>query len=462
MNDHKHRILIVDNDKAICWVLDKAFSDEGYSVDVARDGRSALEMIDTIQYSLVIMDVMMPVMDGITALKRIKELPNHPETIIITAHSSMETTVEAMKSGAFDYIVKPFDIDELFSLARRAIEQGTSGKKGRKQPEPETADRIIGDSPGMRELYKLLGRLARTDSSVLITGETGTGKDLFARAIHYHSERRDKPFITVNCASIPGELLESELFGHVKGAFTGATVERKGKCEIADSGTLFLDEIGAMRLDLQAKLLTFLQRSEFEKVGSSYTKHVDVRVIAATNANLEELVAHGKFREDLYYRLMVVPVKTPSLRERREDIPALAKYFVDRYNIRYGLNFALTDDLLKTLEEREWPGNVRELENVIHRMAVLRSDRYGHEDKQSIVVPEKPENTNIGYIVLNLVESGNGNLLEAAHACVEKPLLKELMARAGDNQTEAAKLLGISRNTLRKLLAKYTMLSSKE
>lgn len=462
MNEHKQRILVVDNDKAICWVLEKAFNDEGYTVDVAMDGRSALEMIDTIRYSLVIMDVMMPVMDGISALKRIKDIPNRPETIIITAHSSMENTVEAMKLGAFDYMVKPFDIDKLIALAHRAIERYESRKKSQKPPVTETADRIIGDSPEMRELYKLLGRLARTDSSVLITGETGTGKDLFARAIHFHSERCDMPFITVNCTSIPGELLESELFGHVRGAFTGATGERKGKCKLADDGTLFLDEIGAMRLDLQAKLLTFLQRSEFERVGSSRTIHVDVRVIAATNADLEELVALGKFREDLYYRLMVVPMYIPSLRERREDIPALAKYFVDRYNIRYGLNFIMTDELLGSLDKREWPGNVRELENTIHRMVVLQSDSVGYLDTRSIVVPERPENESIEYAVLNLIESGTGNLLESARERVEKPLLIKLMSRMGDNQTEVAKMLGVSRNTLRKLLAKYTMLSANE
>ena len=250
-------------------------------------------------------------------------LQNGPEVIIMTAHTNMENTVEAMKLGAFDYMVKPFDIDDIISLVGRAVEKYEQREASSPTPVQDT-ERIIGDSPRMRELYKLLGRLASTDSSVLITGETGTGKDLFARAIHYHSARREKPFITVNCSSIPGELLESELFGHVRGAFTGATDRRRGKCELADNGTLFLDEIGTMRLDLQAKILTFLQRSEFEPVGSIETIKVNVRVIAATNADLSDMVRRGEFREDLYYRLMVVPVSIPPLRERREDIPGLA------------------------------------------------------------------------------------------------------------------------------------------
>ena len=458
MTDRKQRILVVDNDKAICWVLRKAFSGEGYDVDVAMDGKSALEMIDSSRYSLVVMDVMMPVMDGISALARIRELPDRPETIIITAHSNMENTVEAMKFGAFDYVVKPFDIDDVLDLARRAVERYENRMKESQPSTSSVTERIIGDSPVMRELYKLLGRVASTDSSVLITGETGTGKDLFARAIHYHSARRDKPFIMVNCASIPGELLESELFGHVKGAFTGATNLRKGKCELADNGTLFLDEIGAMRLDLQAKLLTFLQRSEFERVGSSQTIHVDERVIAASNADLKKLVAKGGLREDLYYRLMVVPMHIPPLRERKEDIPAISRYFVDKYNSKYGLNFTLTDDFQKSLIERSWQGNVRELENLIHRMVVLQPESFDYEEAPPLTVPERPETESIDSVVRNLIRSGSVNILEAAHERIEKPLLMNVMSQVGDNQSEAAKILGVSRNTLRKMLAHYNLL----
>ena len=458
MTDRKRKILVVDNDKAICWVLRKAFSDEGYDVDVAMDGKSALEMIDSSRYSLVVMDVMMPVMDGISALARIRELPDRPETIIITAHSNMENTVEAMKFGAFDYVVKPFDIDDVLDLARRAVERYENRMKESQPSASSVAERIIGESPVMRELYKLLGRVASTDSSVLITGETGTGKDLFARAIHYHSARRDKPFIMVNCASIPGELLESELFGHVKGAFTGATNLRKGKCELADNGTLFLDEIGAMRLDLQAKLLTFLQRSEFERVGSSQTIHVDERVIAASNADLNKLVAKGGLRKDLYYRLMVVPMHIPPLRERKEDIPAISRYFVDKYNSKYGLNFTLTDDFQKSLIERSWQGNVRELENLIHRMVVLQPESFDYEEAPPLNVPERPETESINSVVRNLIRSGSVNILEAAHERIEKPLLMNVMSQVGDNQSEAAKILGVSRNTLRKMLAHYNLL----
>jgi nitrogen regulation protein NR(I) len=465
------RVLVVDDDRSVRWVLEKALADEGYEVDTANDGKSALDMISLKRYALVVMDVKMPVMDGIAALTRIRKLPDPPETVMITAYSSMENTVEAMKLGAYDHVVKPFDLPEVMDLARRAVERYRSRDVGSGSPDQTVSERIIGDSPAMRELYKLLGRMASTSTSVLITGETGTGKDLFARAIHAHSSRRDGPFVVVNCASIPGELLESELFGHEKGAFTGATALRVGKCELADGGTLFLDEIGSMRLDLQAKLLTFLQRSEFERVGSSVTRRVDVRVIAATNAELHDLTARGLFREDLYFRLMVVPIHIPPLSERREDIPALARYFADRYNARYGLHFTLSDDIVAALEDLDWPGNVRELENTVHRMVVLQSDvrAVGKDVSAGIPIPQHVHCTRwgppverhetIGKIVDDLVSGDGKELLETARRIIEQPLLARLFSRMGSNQSEAAKRLGVSRNTLRKLLAKYGMLS---
>ncbi|HEX3000547.1 MAG TPA: sigma-54 dependent transcriptional regulator, partial [Armatimonadota bacterium] len=444
------RVLVVDNDRTVRWVLEKALTDERYAVETAGDGKSALDMISRGKYSLVVMDVKMPVMDGITALTRIRELPEPPEVIVITAYSSMENTVEAMKLGAFDHVVKPFDIDEVVGLARRAVEKYRNRGEKATRRAPQSGDRIIGDSAPMRDLYKLLGRVASTSTSVLITGETGTGKDLFARAIHAHSSRRDGPFITVNCASIPGELLESELFGHERGAFTGATALRIGKCELADGGTLFLDEIGSMRLDLQAKLLTFLQRSEFERVGASRTMHVDVRGIAATNADLRDLSARGLFREDLYVRLMVVPIQLPPLRERREDIAALARYFVDRFNEKYSLNFQLSDDLVANLESRDWPGNVRELENHIHRMVVLQSDVFEMNEDVASNIPHGDPGGAVDDIVSVLLDEGSRDLLETAHELIEKPLLVKLLASVGENQSEAAKRLGVSRNTLRK------------
>jgi DNA-binding NtrC family response regulator len=453
------RILVADNDRAVRWVLEKAFSDEGYAVDTAVDGKEALEMVSRIRYHLAVMDVKMPVMDGITALQHIREMPNPPEVIIITAHSSMENTVEAMKLGAFDHVVKPFDIDEVLNLAQRAIAKFQKRETAAVSPEPPNADRIIGNSPAMRDLYKMLGRVAPTSSSILITGETGTGKDLFARAIHHHSPRRSKPFITVNCASIPGELLESELFGHEKGAFTGATTLRIGKCELADGGTLFLDEIGAMRLDLQAKLLTFLQRSEFERVGSSRTLHIDVRVIAATNADLRDLTARRLFREDLYFRLMVVPIHLPPLRERKGDISELARYFVERYNAKYALTFTLTPEILANLESREWPGNIRELENYIHRLVILQSDGSEIRNGEPITVPSGRTGESLNDMIEDLLESGEGNLLDSVHERVEKPLLGKVLAAVDENQSEAAKRLGVSRNTLRKLMTKYGYIS---
>lgn len=452
------RVLVVDNDRAIRWVLEQAFLDEGYSVDTAPDGKTALDMIGRSRYALAVMDVKMPVMDGITALTRIRELDDPPEIIMITAHSSMENTVESMKLGAFDHVVKPFDIDEVLSLARRAVEKFENRTKKTFPVETDTEDRIMGNSPVMRDLYKLLGRVAATAGSVLITGETGTGKDLFARAIHYYSPRREKPFVMVNCASLPGELLESELFGHEKGAFTGASARRVGKCELADGGTLFLDEIGAMRLDLQAKLLTFLQRNEFERLGGTRTLHVDVRVIAATNADLRDMTAKGLFREDLYFRLMVVPIHLPPLRERREDIPVLARYFVERYNAKYGLGFTISPELMEALESRDWPGNIRELENYIHRRVVLRQDGGESFHGEPFTVPAARDGAPVEEVVSGLLADGGKNLLDAAHEIIERPLLAQVLNAAGGNQSEAAKRLGVSRNTLRKLMAKYGML----
>jgi len=462
MKAGEHNVLVVDNDRSIVWVLEKALSGEGFRVDVAANGKEALEKVEAKEYSLVIMDIKMPVMDGLTAFRHIAERRNPPETIIITAHSNMENTVEAMKLGAFDYIVKPFDIDDVIELAERAVKRYENRNLPEVAPIPGTTERIIGDSPVMRELYKLLGRVASTDTSVLITGETGTGKDLFARTIHHYSSRRHGPFITVNCASIPAELLESELFGHERGAFTGAVARRAGKCELADGGTLFLDEIGAMRLDLQAKLLRFLQHSEFERVGSSKTLRVDARVIAATNENLQELTERGMFRKDLYYRLMVVPIYIPPLRERKEDIPALAKYFVDYYNVKYDLNFKLTDEHISALQSKDWPGNVRELENYIHRTIVLQSDTMDTADGFPAGIPAQFSVDGIETVVSGLLESGLTNLLEAARAAIEKPLLVKVMSRVRNNRSEAAKMLGISRNTLNKMLAKYGMSSRDE
>ena len=431
MKDNKQRILVVDNDRAICWVLEKALMDENYLVDVAMDGREALEKINQNKYGLVIMDVMMPVMDGITALEKIKTIPDRPETIMMTGHSSMENTVEAMKFGAYDYVVKPFDIDEMSALVKRAFEKYENRKKRNSGNSDESADKIIGNSQKMRDLYKMLGRIASTDSSVLITGETGTGKDLFARAIHYHSARRNGPFITVNCATIPGELLESELFGHVKGAFTGAIADRKGKCELADGGTLFLDEIGSMRKDLQAKLLIFLQRSEFERVGASGTVHVNVRVVAATNTDLKKMSMQGLFREDLYYRLMVVPLQIPPLRERKEDIPFLAEYFVEHYNSKYDIDFKLSQELMGDLVLKDWPGNVRELENYIHRMVVLQSGDFKDDSSIPIDVPGHDDLESISLIVKDIVEKGGRELLQTARERIERPFARKSDVKSG-------------------------------
>jgi DNA-binding NtrC family response regulator len=450
--------MLVEDNKLNQRLMESSLRRFGFHIDLANNGLEAVELYQANpdKYCLIIMDIMMPVMDGLTALEKIVAIPNHPEVVMITAHSTMESTVEAMKIGAFDYIVKPFDIDDIVTLTGKAVHRFESRIAGPKSTETDRTARIIGNSPVMRELYKVVGRVASTDSSVLITGETGTGKDLFARAIHFHSARRDKPFVTVNCASIPADLLESELFGHVRGAFTGAVETRVGKCQLADGGTLFLDEIGTIRLDLQAKLLRFLQLSEFDPVGSPETRHVDVRVIAATNADLTRMAARGNFREDLYYRLMVVPIHIPPLRERREDIRTLAEYFVNRFNARYGLVFEIRAELMDELAARDWPGNVRELENYIHRCVVLQSETI-RGDIPETDIPTGEGSDTIAAVVSELIASGLPNMLDVARQRIEKPLISELITRHGGNQSEAARLLGISRNTLRKMLAAYDL-----
>ncbi|MBZ0270731.1 sigma-54 dependent transcriptional regulator [bacterium] len=369
----KARILIVDDEPDIRQTLGGILEDEGFSVFLADGGRAALRRLEESWCDLVILDIWMPGMDGLEILSRIKEThPNLP-VIMISGHGTVETAVRAIKIGAYDYIEKPLHLDQVLLTVRRAIDLQTLQSENRALREKvESGHVIVGESPAMRALKEQIDRAAPTDGRVLITGENGAGKELVARQIHAQSTRADKPFIEVNCAAIPEELIESELFGHEKGAFTGATAKRRGKFDLADGGTIFLDEIADMSLRTQAKILRILQEQRFERVGGAETIPVDVRVLAATNKDLENQIRQGAFREDLYFRLNVIPINVPPLRERVEDIPKLVEFFAARYSQSAGIpRKHFDDEAVRALASAAWPGNVRELKNIVERLVIM-------------------------------------------------------------------------------------------
>src|SRR5436309_515116 len=368
-------ILVVDDEPGLRESFRLILDDEYEVVDVP-DGGAALDVLRSSQVDLVLLDIRLPGMDGIEVLERIKALDEAVEVILVTAVKTVRTAVAAMKLGAFDYVTKPFEEDELLSLVRRALERRSLEREVvylRSELERHhDFDEIVGQHPEMQKLYRLVTNVARTPTTVLITGESGTGKELIARAIHRQSPRRDKPFVAVNPAAVAETLMESELFGHEKGAFTGAFQRKLGKFELAQGGTLFLDEIATLRPELQAKLLRVLQEREIERVGAGRAIKIDVRIIAATNVDLTEAVSTGTFRDDLYYRLNVVPVAVPPLRDRRDDVPLLVAHFVRRYTQAFNKRLeGLTPEALKALHDYPWPGNVRELQNVIERVVAL-------------------------------------------------------------------------------------------
>jgi DNA-binding NtrC family response regulator len=372
----KGTILVVDDERSIRIGLKGLLAKEGYEVAIAESGGEALRFLDGQLFDLVLTDLRMPGLDGVSLLKKIKEQYLDTLVVMMTAYGSEKIAVEAMKAGAHDYIVKPFDNEEVKILARQALEQSALRREVRQLHERLDAtfrfDSILGTSPAMQRVFDIVRKVAATDLTVLITGESGTGKELIANALHQNSPRKGGPFIKVNCAAMARELVESELFGHEKGAFTGALTTRDGKFAAADGGTLFLDEIGDMRLETQAKVLRVLQEREFERVGGNRTIKVDVRVVAATNKNLSQMVQEEKFREDLFYRLNVVPIMLPPLRERREDIPLLATHFLTEITSRYERGpIILSADAYGLLLSAPWPGNVRELKNMIEAAAVL-------------------------------------------------------------------------------------------
>ena len=370
-------VLVVDDESSVREVLTDIFADNGFSVKTAVNGQDALKKLDDLHPDVVFMDIRMPEMSGIEALEIINTRGSQIPIILMTAYGSTETTIEAMKLGAFDYLMKPLNIKEVMRVLEKAIEIKELIDDNMSEPKKNIEykdDQMIGFSPIMQNVYKTIGRVTNTSATVLIRGESGTGKELVARAIHFNSVRKDKPFIKINCASIPENLLESELFGHERGAFTGAVASKSGRFELANKGTLFLDEIGEMSAALQAKLLRVLQEKEFDRLGGTETIKVDVRIIAATNNDLEKSIEEGEFREDLFYRLNVVDIMLPPLRERKEDIPALVDYIVKCCNAEYAKAVTgFSNEATAMLKAYDWPGNVRELKNLCER-AVLMSN----------------------------------------------------------------------------------------
>lgn len=453
------KILVVDDEQGVCYSFKKILGRQGYDVITANNGIEAIEKSGAEKPALIIMDVSMPKMDGLETLQKLKSLYPALTIIMMTAYSTSDRAITAMKYGAYDYLIKPFDNADMIALVERALaERKMSSPVTFEETDMEEGDRIIGKSPAILEIYKKIGQVAESDVTVLLRGETGTGKELIARAIYHHSDRVNKPFLPVNCAAIPETLLESELFGHEKGAFSGADTRKIGKFEQCDKGTMFLDEIGDMPLTLQAKLLRVLQDGTFQRLGGKEVIKTDVRIIAATNKDLEEMQKNGKFRNDLYWRLNVVSIHIPALRERKEDIEHIINYFIQRYNRELGKEIkGISPELLKKFLGYDWPGNIRELQNIIHRgMVLCQKDVLSVEDSDSLqeTVPVKDTIENmLSYVADQLLKRGDANIYKDAIASFERILIKRALELNNNNQVTTAKFLGISRNTLREKMS---------
>lgn len=454
---------MVDDEKGVCHSFRKILGRRGYEVITAQDGLEAIEKAATEDPALVIMDVTMPKLDGLETLQRLKSL--HPDltVIMMTGHSTSDRAITAMKYGAYDYLSKPFENDQMISLIEKAIaDKKMTTPVSFTETADEKGDRIIGRGPAMLDIFKKIGQVAQSDVTVLLRGETGTGKDLIARAIYHHSKRLNKPFLPVNCSAIPEPLLESELFGYEKGAFTGAQMRRIGKFEQCTSGTMFLDEIGDMPLPLQAKWLRVLQDGSFQRVGGKEIVKTDVRIIAATNKDLEELVEKRMFRDDLYWRLNVVSIRIPPLRERKEDLENLIHYFIQKYNRELSKTVkGVSPEMLKGFRKYNWPGNIRELQGIIHRgMVLCQRDFLSIEDCEwpSKKPPREEERGDVEKLlndaVTLLLEKGGSGIYKNSVAAFERLLVEKALKVTDNNQVLTAKLLGISRNTLRNKVGK--------
>lgn len=465
----RKQILVVDDELNLRRVLSAQLTRDGYDVHTASDGEEALALLHEHHIDLVLTDLRMPKIDGMDLLRAaLREEPSRP-VVMMTAHGTVETAVEALKSGAFDYVTKPFDQEEVRIIVRKALRtrdlasaDASTLPHGAAAPEVEGARfGIIGESGPIVDVYNILEKVANTPTTVLVTGESGTGKELVARALHENSNRRDKPFIKVNCAAIPKNLMEAELFGYERGAFTGAVGSKPGRFELASGGTLFLDEIGELPSDMQVKLLRVLQESEFERVGGIKTMKVDVRLVAATNRDLKKEIATGGFRDDLYYRLNVVPIALPSLRERKSDIPRLVDHFLRKFNARLNKSLSgVEDDAMERLLAYHWPGNIRELENVLERavlfadgtrisLADLADEVRGHSSLTPPPVRTQDADAELARGPGNDSESdGLKERVKAAMSRLERDLIERALDQTQGNVTHAARLLKISRKGL--------------
>lgn len=450
-----NRILVVDDEKGMRDFLSIMLKKEGYEVASAERGEDALKAIQTEIYDLVITDVKMPQIDGIEVLRTVKETSPETVVIMITAFATTETAVEAMKLGAYDYITKPFKVDEMKLIIQKALEKRHLRKENillRREMESRAGfENFIGRSEPMQRVFSLIRQVANTVSTILITGESGTGKELVARAIHFNSARSKGQFVTINCGALPETLLESELFGYMKGAFTGAVSNKQGLFEAAHGGTIFLDEISATTPALQIKLLRVIQEREFMRVGGTSGIKVDVRVIAASNRDLQAEVTRGAFREDLYYRLNVIPIHLPPLRERKEDIPLLIEHFIRKYSSGRDLK-KITPEAVKILADCRWPGNVRELENTIERMAILASgDTIKPEHIPDTIISRNSESS--GLMPSEIPPEGID--MEGLLENIERTLLRKALEKTGGIKTEAARLLKLTFRSFRHRLQKY-------
>ena len=463
-------ILIIDDDDQLRKSFERLLTDEGYNVLTAASGESGLDIIKRETPDLVLLDVCLPGMNGLETYREIKPVEPRLPVIIMTAFGTTETAIEATKMGAFDYILKPFDIPDTLNIVKQAIKAGYFMRTMVEVDvihENIEKEAIIGRSIAMQDVYKSIGRVSPTNATVLIRGDSGTGKELVSMAIYHHSLRSDKPFQIINCVAIPENLLESELFGYEKGSFTGATHRRIGKIEMAGGGTVFLDEIGDMPPAIQAKMLRLLQEKSIERLGGRQTIPVDVRIIAATNRNLEKAIEEGKFREDLYYRLKVVTIRLPSLSERREDIPLLTDYFLARHAREIGVsNSGITTGALEILKSYKWPGNVRELSNIIQKALIFnRGAPISKYDVNHAVEDSKPtandDNSN-NIIVRKLIRDKLTGASEAKlfDSCMDKfaaIIISEALMLTEGNRSGAARLLGLSRPTLHSKIEKYRL-----
>jgi len=447
------KILIVDDENLIRWSLRREFEKDGYEVIEAASGEEAIEVYPEEMPDVAILDIKLPRMNGIEVLKTLKEVDENVTAIIITAFGDVTSAVEAMKLNAIDYITKPFNLEEVKIVVKKAIETRSFKKQVnnviKKQKDRYNFKNIVAESESMKKIVELTKKVSQSEATtILIEGESGTGKDLIARSIHFQSSRRNKPFMEINCASIPENLLESELFGYEKGAFTDAKVLKKGLFELADGGTIFLDEIGEMPVGSQAKLLRAIETKSFKRLGGSRDIIVDVRIVASTNRNLERTVKEGKFREDLFYRINVIYIKVPPLRERKEDVIPLVNHFIQLFNVEFRKNVkGVSEEAMNILREYNWPGNVRELRNVIERAIILEGKDIILPKHLSIYIGDKPLQKKQFFI--NIPDTGIS--LEE----VEKNLILLALEKAQGNKSHAAKLLNISRDTLRYRLYKY-------